>query len=176
MITRTILGAIIAVLLIADPLAAQQEGQALELPELTMEQRWERTAWTLDILLCAKIADWKAQGKTADDYGRHMAEVFGPGWQGVGSPAQMMTAMYRNYMMYPGFEFELVSQSESAVTGRFSRAYNEHFGEDGELYGATIEEVERAMEVFHTLVAESLGFEYEQKTDGEWIVISIGSI
>ena len=173
MSTRMILGVVIAFLLVADPLAAQQEGQALELPELTMEQRWERTAWSLDLLFCVSIADWKAQGKTAEDYGRHMVEVVGPGWQGVENPAQMMRAMYRNNMMWPGFEFELVSQSESAVTGRFSRAYKVHFGEDGELYGTTMEEYERAMKVFHTLIAESLGFEYEQKPDGERIIISI---
>jgi hypothetical protein len=68
---------------------------------------------------------------------------------------------------------EILKESENAITFRFNRAYKSRFGDDGLSYGVSIKEYEEMLKVFHGAVATHLGFNYNQRLDGDWNVITI---
>ena len=155
------------------PLAQNQDTQKKELVQLTVEQRWQRSSWLLDVMMIAGINQAKSRGNTAKNYAEFLADLYAPGWEGITQPWGMFRAMHRNSQITPGFEMEILKESENAITFRFNRAYKSRFGDDGLSYGVSIKEYEEMLKVFHGAVATHLGFNYNQRLDGDWNVITI---
>ena len=154
-------------------LAQEQNNEKKPLPELTIEQKWQRSNWMVDVMMITGINQAKSNGNTVKYWGEFIGELFAPGWEGIKTPWGMLRGMYRNYQLNPGFEMKMIKESNDAVTFRFNRPYKSRFGDSGEAYGVSLKEYEKAMEVFHTYVANHLGFNYSQRLDGDWNVISI---
>ena len=153
--------------------AQAQNNEKKELVQLTVEQRWQRSSWLFDLVTIAGINHAKSMGKTAKDYGKFIGELFSPSWEGVTTPWGMIRGMHRNNQLTPGCEMEILKESKNAITVRFNRAYKSRFEDDGLSYGVSLKEFEQSMKVFHTTVAEHLGFSYNQRLEGDWNVITI---
>ena len=154
-------------------LAQDQNNEKKPLPELTLEQKWQRSNWLVDVMMITGINQAKSHGNTVKNWGEFMGELLAPGWEGIKTPWDMLRAMYRNYQLTPGFEMQMIKESNDAVTFRFNRPYKSRFGDSGEVYGVSVKEYEKGLEVFHTYVANHLGFNYSQRLDRDWNVISI---
>ena len=154
------------------PAQAQNE-EKKEPVQLTVEQRWQRSSWMVDVMMATGINQAKSMGNTAKDWGEFIGELYAPSWEGVTSPWGMFRGMHINSQLIPGFEMEILKESKSAVTFRFNRAYKSRFGDDGALFGVSLKEYEEALKVFHTHVAAHLGFSYDQRLEGDWNVITI---
>ena len=154
-------------------LAQNQDTQKKELVQLTVEQRWQRSSWLLDVFMIAGINQAKSRGNPAKNYAEFLADLYAPGWEGITQPWGMFRAMHRNSQITPGFEMEILKESENAITFRFNRAYKSRFGDDGLSYGVSIKEYEEMLKVFYGAVATHLGFNYNQRLDGDWNVITI---
>jgi len=158
---------VLLVLSLLVALAAQ--AQDIELATYTPEQRWERASSQLAVSWVAGIAYAKSRGQTAEDFGKAVIELFTPGWGEPGTGTlNVIGGMNRNYMMFFGSEFELVEQSETAVSARSNRPWTRYFGEDGVWYGVTIEEYEKTFQIFNKGLADYLGLGYREWTEDGW--------
>ena len=154
-------------------LSQEQNNQKRPLSEFTVEQKWQRSNWLVDVFMVAGINQAKSNGKTVKYWGEFMGALFAPSWEGVKTPWGLLRGMYGNYQLTPGFEMEMIKESNDAVTFRFNRPYKSRFDDSGKLFGVSLKEYEKGLEVFHTYIANHLGFNYSQRLDGDWNVISI---
>jgi hypothetical protein len=144
--------------------------QEIELATYTPEQRWERAGSQVSVAFVGGIAYAKSMGKTAEDFGESMADVFVPGWGEPGSGSLgIVRGMHRNVSLWPDCEFEIVEQSEESVTARVNRPWAKYFGEDETWYGVTLEEYEKTSQVFNSRLSEYLGLGYEEWVAEGWL-------
>lgn len=169
---RRIIGTCVVALVLPGALQAQEP---LELPEYTPEQRWERNSTLTWVAFAANIRHAKDMGQSIDEFGQWWADLFDDSWGDPGSygPVRVMRGMHRNWVSWHGGEVEVVELSDDVATARFNRTgYLEVFGEDGMLYGVSVEEFERVNELFARGIADHHGLEYEQSIDGDHVVMT----
>ena len=99
-------------------ISQEQNNEKRPLPELTIEQKWQRSNWLVDVMMVTGINQAKSNGNTVKYWGEFIGELFAPGWEGVKTPWDMLRGMYRNYQLTPGFEMEMIKESNDAVTFR----------------------------------------------------------
>ena len=62
---KTIVGTILVIFILSGSIFAQEkEGQKIELPQLTLEQKWGRSVMNLTVMTIASIAYAKSNGET----------------------------------------------------------------------------------------------------------------
>ena len=116
---KTIVGAILVIFILSGAILAQEkEEQKIELPKLTIEQKWGHAMYNLNSFMIASIAYAKSQGKTAADFGKYVGELFASSWEGVKGLNQFIQAMYRNWQMWKNFEIEILSESETSFEAK----------------------------------------------------------
>lgn len=150
-----------------------QTTPAFELPEYTDQQRWQRASFHANLFTVVLLRQGAEAGKSAADVGRDLFDLFGPGWTGVTTPQQMAIAMHRNWMAWPGAEIQAALADDGTVTYRANRPYVAAFGDDGMRYDVSVADMETAFGVFHELIAEQQGMEYEQTVDGDRVTATI---
>lgn len=154
-------------------LHAQQP--TFELPTYTDSVRWNRAATLLIAVLVGDIAKAKANGMTGADAARASAELFGPprGWTRANTPFVLFRGMYFNWMSHPEQTCTLIEASETIVRARCNRPWVTFFGESGENYGVTVADYEEAILAFGTAIANHHGMDWEQRIEGESLLITI---
>ena len=154
------------------PLAAQEQ-DIPELGEYTVEQRWGRAGSQMTLSWVAAIAYAKSIGQSVEEYSNFCVEMFSPSWGGAGSGSvNIIRGMHRNFMMWPDTEFELVDASATSVTAKVNRPWSSYFGEDRRWYGVTQEEFERMFQIFNEGIANHLGLDYSDRTEGDWLFMT----
>jgi hypothetical protein len=143
-------------------------------PEYTNQQRWDRMGSLGTLGTVAALAYAKSSGTTVAEFGRWWGDLFAPSWgqPGTYGPVEVMRGMRRNLLSWPGAEFEILSQTERAVSGRVNRHWAAYFGDTGTWYGVTLEEFERLNSMFMRRIAEYHGLRYEERREGEHLVLT----
>lgn len=163
---------LIATVWLTAPLAAQEQDTP-ELGDYTVEQRWERASNQLTLSWVAAIAYAKSMGQSVEEYSNFLADMFVPSWGEAGSGSvNIIRGVHRNFMMWPDTEFELVDATGTSVTARMNRPWSAYFGEDRTWYGITQDEFERSFQIFQERVADHLGLEYSDRTEGDWFYMT----
>ena len=164
-----ILWAVLFAFLFVGVIGAQESESKIDLPDLTLEQKVSRQAWLAVGSAVLGISFAKSVGKTAEDFGRYMVELWAPGWSASkGSPIRMIRGMYRNLSLNPNFKMEIFESSESEVKGRMTVNGIGNFT-GGMYYGVSLEEFMRCWGVWQEGLADYLGLVWEENFDGEWI-------
>ncbi len=137
-------------------------------------QKRSRLAWILDLNLAAALNFAKSEGKSAKDYGRHLGKLFAPDWERAreNGPGQVASWHYINYNLWPGFEMEILEETDDKCTLRMNRPYARRFAE-GKVYGITLEEYEDLWKYAYYEIMDYLDLKYEQKADGDHLLITI---
>jgi len=166
---KILLGAIVSVFMVIGVIGAQEQETKINLPKLTPEQKINRLAWFQTNSTIVGITFAKSIGKTAEDYGKHMVEIFAPGWSSSkGSPIRMIQGMYRNLSLDPNFKMEIISSSDTEVTGKMTVNGIGNFS-GGMYFGVSLKEFMRCWEVWQEGLADYLGLVWKQDFDGELI-------
>ena len=150
-------------------LQPQLMAQEVELQTFTTQQRWDRAARHVALGPVSGMAYAKSMGQSVEDYANAMADLFVPGWgeAGVGR-LSVVRSLYLNFASYPNCEFEIVDQSDTAITVRRNRPWSVFFGDDYLWYGVTIQEFETWYEIFDIRLAEHLGMGVEEWDQDGW--------
>jgi hypothetical protein len=169
---KAVLLAVAAVVLVAAPSAAQTLDPPW--PDFTEEQRWERMGVLGTLGTVAAMAYAKDQGTTVEEFGRWWGDLFAPSWgqPGAYGPFEVMRGMRRNFLAWPGLEFEILSEGESAVSARVNRPWAAYFGESGTWYGVTLDEFETLNSTFMRRIGEYHGLAFEESRDGDRMVVT----
>ena len=144
--------------------------QKIKLPRRYMEQNWERTVRNLTANIMAAITYAKSNGKTARDYGRFVGELYADTWKKGRGPAYFAMGIYRSVSQFPNSQTEILSESESNVTMRVKRTWEDFIGTGS---GMKVEDFNEWVEGLWGTIADHIGLKYEQKIDGDWLVIKL---
>jgi len=118
----------------------------------------------------AGIASYKALGKTAEDYGHYLGELFAPGWgaPNSGSAIPMARGGLFNYSALRGSDAEFVSASDTAAIIRFRRTHVAFFGAQRTVIGVSLDEYDQMTNAFNERLCAHLGLRCTIRNDGDW--------
>lgn len=151
--------------------AARLPAQEIELPEYTMEQRWQRLAGGTVWWQAAMIALGEAQGMTPEEVGHWAGKFFTQGWLGGGEASWYLRASYRNFMSWPGAELEILNTTPTSVTARFNRPIDDLMGAGGKVGGIKLAEFDAMYQAVDETIADWVGVGLErQSEDGHEVV------
>lgn len=179
--SRIIVVTVLSIFILSGSIIPQEkQEQKIDLPQLTLEQKHSRLARSMILSAINGVSFAKSQGKTAEDYAKHMVKLFAPSWSGSrGNPIGLIRGTYRNYSCFNSFKMEIFSASETEVKGRMTVFGISYFSGPSlkpsamTYYGVTLEEYMRFWEVWMEELSDYLGMVYKQEFDGEWINFTV---
>jgi hypothetical protein len=158
-------------LLLLVPLLAQ--AQEIEPPTYTLDQRWTRSVRFNVNGMVTLISLGKEKGMTVDEIGAWMGTFYRQGWtQGPREPSDAVIAFYRNHMVNPTAEMEVLSVSEDEASVRFNRPHLLVFGDDMNHLGVTVDEYEKVMMTAQGIIGKWIGLDLEQRIEGNWLYLT----
>ena len=148
--------------------------QIIQLPQLSLEQKLDRSARNTTTRDIVGIAYAKSLGKTPEDFGRYIGEHTAFFWgdiKGKGS-VPFVQYWYRFLQTDKNSKMEILSVSEKSVKARMT-VYGETNIKALSDLGVTIEEYASFYGKYSETLADYLGLEYKQKFEDGWIVFSV---
>lgn len=153
----------------------QQDKPPVTVPAYTDQQRWNRARFHIVSFIVAGIAHAKARGESAEQYGRFLGDLFGPGWGPIntGYPIRVARATLFNFAAMPGSEAHIAEASDTSATVQYRRTHVQQFGAERQISGVTLDEYDRALRATHERIAGHLGLRYDERVDGDWNVATV---
>jgi hypothetical protein len=148
--------------------------QIFQLPQLSLEQKLDRSVRNTTGRDIAGIAYAKSLGKTPEDFGKYIGENTAFFWadiKGKGS-VPFVQYWYRFLQTDTNSKMEIISVSEKTVKAKMT-VYGETNLKAFADLGVTIEEYASFYGKYSEALAEYLGLEYKQKFEDGWIVFSV---
>jgi hypothetical protein len=148
--------------------------QIIQLPQLSLEQKLDRSVRNTTGRDIAGIAYAKSLGKTPEDFGKYIGENTAFFWadiKGKGS-VPFVQYWYRFLQTDTNSKMEIISVSEKTVKAKMT-VYGETNLKAFADLGVTIEEYASFYGKYSEALAEYLGLEYKQKFEDGWIVFSV---
>ncbi len=139
----------------------------IELPELTVQQKWETAEGNLIYFVVCGIAYAKCHGGSAEDFGRWAGEVAAPYWEADRAKRArgLVEGISSNKQQFRDFEMEILEESSTTI-----RARMRNFGEDtllrfwrGEI---AVDDYLQFFAKKWEVIANYLGLEYCQHSEG----------
>jgi hypothetical protein len=172
---KAIVWTILAVFVLSfSVLAQEKEKQNIELPQLNLEQKLDRSVKNTTGRDVVGIAYAKSMGKTPEDYGEFMGKQMACFWvdiKGKG-PVPFVQYWYRFLQTDRSSKMEIVSVSETLVKGKMTVYGVTHLKAFADV-GVTVEEYVRYLGKFSEMLADYVGLEYKQTREGDWIVFTV---
>ena len=144
----------------------------VELPQLTLEQKWETAESNLIYFIVCGIAYAKSKSESPEDFGTFAGKV--ANWEearGKGARA-LVEGISQNKQQFKNFQMQILSASHTAIKARMK-----NFGEDAirRRKGTVVTEDDylRFFEKKWQAIAEGLGLQYRQEVEGEWVIFTI---
>lgn len=153
----------------------RQQAATITFPTFTTEQNWGRATTLQFATLVGGQAFAKARGSSAEEFGRLSGELFAPNWgrPDEGSATRWARLAQNSIRASRGGAVEVLNVNDTLVVMRATRPYVAWFGPTKEQYGVTLDEYEASGRAFYGEVARRLGLRYEQRIDGEHLVMTI---
>jgi hypothetical protein len=148
--------------------------QIIQLPQLSLEQKLDRSVRNTTGRDIAGIAYAKSLGKTPEDFGKYIGEHTAFFWadiKGKGS-VPFVQYWYRFLQTDRNSKMEILSVSEKSVKAKMT-VYGEANIKALADLGVTIEEYASFYGKYSETLADYLGLEYKQKFEDGWIVFSV---
>lgn len=146
----------------------------VELPQLTLEQKWSTAESNLVYFVASGILYARSKGESAETFGTFAGDVAAPFWEeekGKG-PRALVDGISWNKQQFSDFQMEILSESETAVEARM-KGFGQRAIVEGWEPQLTVDEYVRFFEKKWEAIADYLGLEYRQRAEGEWTVVTI---
>jgi hypothetical protein len=158
----------------------------IELPKLTLENKWEIARGNIIYFVVSGITYAKSKDGSPEEFGTHAGNIAAPFWRTGASGLKLRTeeevgevlayfvkGLSENYQQFKDFQMEILSQEAATVKVRMK-----NFGEDvvRDLFtesGVTVNEYFRFFEKKWEAIANSIGLEYKQDTKGDWTYFTV---
>jgi len=148
--------------------------QIIQLPQLSLEQKLERSARNTTTRDIVGIAYAKSLGKTPEEFGKYIGEHTAFFWADIKDKGSVpfVQYWYRFLQTDKNSKMEILSVSEKSVKAKMT-VYGETNIKALSDLGVTIEEYASFYGKYSETLAEYLGLEYKQKFEDGWIVFSV---
>ncbi|MBI3360977.1 MAG: hypothetical protein HY023_07690 [Chloroflexi bacterium] len=146
----------------------------IELPQLTIEQKWKTAESNLIYFVVSGIAYAKSRGASPEDFGTFAGNVAVPSWKkhsGKG-PQVLVEGISGNKQQFRDFQLEILGASETTIEARM-KGFGENDVRDWTEPGVTVDDYIRFFEKKWEAIADSLGLEYKQRVEGDWTVFTV---
>ena len=140
----------------------------IQLTDAPIERKLNYAVWRTDYYICTGIAYAKSIGKTPDDFAAFVASQHSLGSsrdKGLAPVVRLLHFMIENYN---NGRFDVISESDSAVTMRNNRPYAVFF-KDGPVLGVTLEEFETFLWKHIAIMADRIGFDFVYHVEGKYL-------
>jgi hypothetical protein len=136
-----------------------------------MRGRMNRAIGNLKSFTLTGIAYAKSLGKTPEDYGKFVGELYAPFWTiRKRSPEQIVKGIYFNRQMNRNFQLEILSESETIVKARWKEWLNL---KDNTGMGITGEEYALFLGKIYETISDHLELEWQQEFVDDWLVFTV---
>lgn len=152
--------------------SAPAPASSSDLPFFTAYQRWDRMGVLWTSLANISLAYSKSKGDGVEAYGRYFGKHAALGWPQNLTPLGFARGIYRNFAAWDDGQGDLIAASDSSVTLKISRPYVAD-ANNVNTYGITADDLDTLMRVVHEEIANARGLVYEQRRDGEHLVITV---
>jgi len=172
---KAIVGTILVLFVLSVSILAQEkEEQSIELPQLNLEQKVDRSVKNTTGRDIVSIAYAKSMGKTPEDYGKFIGELTAFFWADIKGkgPVPFVQYWYRFLQTDRYSKMEILSVSKTSVKAKMTLYGETHIKALVDL-GVTVEEYASYYGKYREILADYLGLEYEQKLEGHWIVFTV---
>jgi hypothetical protein len=173
--SKAFVGTILVVFVLSFSIFAQEkEKQSIELPQLYLEQKLDRSVTNTTARDIVGIAYAKSMGKTPEDYGKFMGERTAFFWADIKGkgPGPFVQYWYRFLQTDRSSKMEILSVSKTSVKAKMTVYGVTHIKAFADL-GVTVEEYASYLGKFSEMLADYVGLEYKQKLEGDWIVFTV---
>ena len=153
---------------------AQAKIGNVELPVLTVEQKWETAEGNLIYFVISGISYAKSKGQTAEDFGVWAGKVGCPYWQSMDSltPAKFVQQISMNKQQFKNFQMEILEAKKSYVKGRM-KGFGNTLVTEYNLGGVSEDDYRRFFAKKWETIAECVKLVYTQKTEGKWTYFTV---
>ena len=146
----------------------------VELPLLTLDQKWRMAESNLIYFVVSGIAYAKSKGESPEDFGTFAGDVAAPTWEdarGKG-PQALVEGISNNKQQFHDFQMEILSESEAVIEARI-RGFGETAVSRRPVPLVSEDEYIRFFEKKWEAIADYLELEYTQRSEGDWIVLTV---
>jgi hypothetical protein len=150
----------------------EQKEQKLELPELTMEYKLNRSIINIVGPMMGGIAYAKSKGEKPEDFAPFCTHLVAGSYWKDEDFSYYVRKWYRIFATDENFKMEIIHETEDKINFKmniFGERYIDTYAESG----VTRDEYIRFLGAMLSSMAEYMGFEYEKNIEEEWIYISL---
>lgn len=151
---------------------AMGSAQEFKIPELTLEQKHNRTLYLANGNIIAGIAYAKTAGTSIDYYANYIGDLYKLTWNKEdGFEGFVKGSLYNweNWCRASDPPMEILEQNENKVVFKSKNTLEELF-ENGPLFDVSYDELFTWYKIVHQRIGEYLGAGFEmEEIDGEWI-------
>jgi len=145
----------------------------IELPQLTLQQKWETAESNLVYFIVCGITYAKSHGQTAEDFGKWAGQIAAPYWEEEKSKGLrgLVEGISYNKQQFHGFTMEILDESATSI-----RARMKCFGEDlvrKRNPEISVDEYIRFFDRKWAAIADYMGLKYAQHKEGEWLIFTV---
>jgi hypothetical protein len=146
----------------------------IELPQLTLQQKWETAESNLVYFIVCGISYAKSRGQTAKDFGTWAGQVAEPFWDEEKSkgPRGLVEGISSNKQQFQGFEMEILDESEISIRARM-KCFGENLIRKHFQYKISVDEYIQFFDKKWVAIADYMGLEYKQQIEGDWLVFTV---
>jgi hypothetical protein len=146
----------------------------IELPQLTLQQKWETAESNLVYFIVCGISYAKSRGQTAEDFGTWAGQVAEPFWDEAKSkgPRGLVEGISSNKQQFQDFEMEILDESDISIRGRM-KCFGENLIRKYFQYKISVDEYVQFFDKKWVAIADYMGLEYKQHVEGDWLVFTV---
>jgi hypothetical protein len=157
----------------------------IELPRLTLEDKWEVARGNIIYFVVSGITYAKSKGGSPEEFGTHAGNVAVPFWKtGAGglkmtkeeigeALAYFVKGVSENYQQFKNFQMEILSQEAIEFKVRMKNFGEDVIRDEFTESGVTVDEYLRFFKKKWEAIANSLGLEYKQNTRDDWTYFTV---
>ncbi len=148
---------------------------SIELPQLTLQQKWETAEGNLIYFIVCGISYAKAHGQTAEDFGAWAGQVAAPLWHELeeGGPRALAAGISYNKQQFHDFQMEVLDVSQSQVRARMKCFGEDAIRTDPAFKIISVDDYLRFFEKKWAAIADFWGMKYEQHAEEGWVVFTV---
>jgi hypothetical protein len=146
----------------------------IELPQLTLQQKWETAEVNLIYFIVCGITYAKSLGQTAEDFGTWAGQVAAPFWDEEKSkgPLGLIEGISTNKQQFQGFEMEILSVSKMSIQARM-KSFGENLIHQFFKSEVSVDEYIQFFDKKWVAIADYMGLVYRQQLEGDWLVFTV---
>jgi hypothetical protein len=158
----------------------------IELPRLTLEDKWEVARGNLIYFVVSGITYAKSKDGSPEEFGTHAGNVAVPFWRMGADGLEMGTkeeigevlayfvkGVSENYQQFKDLQMEILSKETTEVKVRMKNFGEDVIRDEFAESGVTADEYFRFFEKKWEAIANSLRLEYKQHTRDDWTYFTV---